>query len=160
MRRTIVSLLVAVGVFAGSSARAQELVATMDLSGWILAAGVGFTKLEGEVTFDGERFPVTVFGTSALAAGASHLRGSAQIYGLARVADLNSRFDGGLLGGTFGAGGHGGRWVNDDGVAIEAQFHTCGLDLAGGFERIRVVVHERDGMPTGRWFWPGESALH
>jgi hypothetical protein len=140
-------------------AQAQAAAATMEFNGWLLAAGIGFSSVEGTLTFEGRTFPVTVMGTNALAVGASHLCGRGQVYGLQRLEDLNGTYDGTAFGATFLAGGHGGRYVGANGVEIETQFHSFGLDLEGAIERIRVVVHEYKGEPAPTHFWPGRSSI-
>jgi hypothetical protein len=159
MRRTMIGLVVAAGLLAGAERAHAQAAATMEFSGWLVAAGVGFSAVEGTVTFEGRTFPVTVMATSALAVGASHLCGKAQVYGLQRLEDLGGTYDGAAFGASFILGGHGGRFVGKNGVEIETQFHSFGLDLQGAIERIRVVVHERDGEPASTWFWPGRSTV-
>jgi hypothetical protein len=144
---------------AGRAQQAQAAAATMEFSGWLLAAGVGWSAVEGTLTFEGQTFPVTVMGTSALAVGASYTCGHGQVYGLQRLQDLTDIYDGTAFGATFIAGGHGGRYIGKNGVEIEMQLASFGLDLQGGFERVRVIVHELGGEPHTPWYWPGRSTV-
>jgi len=160
MRRTMIGFVLAGCLLAGAGrAQAQAAAATMEFSGWLVAAGVGFSGLEGTLTFEGQTFPVTVMGTSLLAAGASYTCGTGQVYGLQRIQDLSGTYEGVAFGGSLIAGGHGGRYAGKNGVEIETQLHSFGLELQGGFEGIRVVVHERDGEAHSPWYWPGRSTV-
>lgn len=160
MRRTMIGLVLAGCLLAGTGrAQAQAAAATMEFNGWLLAAGIGWSSVEGTLTFEGRTFPVTVMGTSALAVGASYLCGNGQVYGLQRLGDLSGTYDGAAFGASFILGGHGGRYVGSNGVEIETQFHSLGLDLQGAMERVRVVVHEYEGEPAPAHFWPGRSSV-
>jgi hypothetical protein len=159
MRRTIIGLAVAAGLLAGVGRAHAQAAATMEFSGWLVAAGVGFSQVKGTLTFEGRTYPVTVIGTSALALGASRSCGRAQVYGLQRLEDLGGVYDGAAFGASFILGGHGGRYVGANGVEIELQLHSMGIDLQGAMERIRVVVHEKDGEPAPPWYWPGRSSI-
>jgi hypothetical protein len=160
MRRTIVGLVVAASLFVGASRTlAKSPAATMEFNGWLLAAGIGFSSVEGTLTYEGRTYPVTVMGTSALALGASWTWGAAQVYGLQRLEDLGGVYDGAAFGASFVLGGHGGRYVSRGGVEVEIQLHSLGIDLQGAFERIRIVVHEKDGEPAPRHYWPGRSSI-
>jgi hypothetical protein len=153
MRRTVIGLVLA-GVLLASAGRGwAKPAASMTFGGWLVGAGVGFSKLEGELTFEGETYLVTVIGTSLLSVGAARVCGSAQIYGMPSLDALNGRYNGVTFGATLVAGGHGARYAGG-GIEIETQLHSMGLDLGGGFERIRVIVHARDGEPAPRHHWP------
>jgi len=153
MRRTIIGLVLS-GVLLAAVGQAQaQATASMTFGGWLVGAGVGFSKLEGELTFEGETYLVSVIGTSVFSLGASRVCGTAQVYGLQALDDLNGRYNGVTFGGTVGVGGHGARYAGG-GIEIETQLHSAGLDLGGGFERIRVIVHARDGEPAPRHHWP------
>ena len=156
MRRTISGLILS-GFLLAATGSAHAQPASMTFGGWLLGVGAGFSKLEGELTFEGETYLVTVIGTSFLTVGVSRVCGSAQVYGLPTLDALNGRYNGVTFGGTLGAGGHGARYAGA-GIEIEMQLHSAGLDLSGGFERIRVIVHARDGEPAPRHHWP--SATH
>ena len=79
--------------------------------------------------------------------------------GLHRIEDLSDVYDGVVFGGSLIAGGHGGRYANSNGIEVELQLTSFGLELQGGYERIRVVVHERGGEPHSPWYWPGRSTV-
>lgn len=160
MRRTMIGFLLAGCLFVGAGrAQAQASAATMEFNGWLLAAGIGWQAVEGTVTFEGQTFPVTVMGTSLLAVGAAYTCGHAQAYGLQRIEDLNGYYDGAGFGASFVGGGHGGRYAGANGVEIELQNTAFGLALQGGFERVRVVVHEHEGQAKPTRFWPGRSSI-
>ncbi|HWP64946.1 MAG TPA: hypothetical protein VNO26_03415 [Candidatus Limnocylindria bacterium] len=159
MRRTIIGVLLAACLLVGAGRAQAQAAATMEVDGWLLGAGIGWSAVEGTITFEGQTYPVTVMATSALTVGASYLCGSAQVYGLHRLEDLNGTYDGAAFGASFLAGGHGGRFVGRNGVEIETQFHSVGVDLQGAIQRIRVVVHESEGRPAPTHFWPGRSSI-
>ena len=159
MRRTMIGFVLAGCLLAGAGRAQAQASATLKVNGWLIAAGIGWSAVEGTLAFEGQTYPVTVMGTSALAVGASYTCGAAQVYGLQRIQDLTDHYDGAAFGATFVAGGHGGRYVGKNGVEIEMQLHSFGIDLQGGFERIRVVVHEKDGEPHSPWYWPGRSTV-
>jgi len=159
MRRTMIGLVLA-GCLVASAGRAQaQASATMEFHGWLIAAGIGWSAVEGTLTFEGTTYPVTVMGTSFPAVGASYTCGAAQVYGLQRIQDLTDHYDGAAFGATFVGGGHGGRYAGRNGVQIEMQLHSFGVALQGGFERIRVVVHEKGGEPHSPWYWPDRSTV-
>ena len=159
MRRTMIGFVLAGLLLVGAGRARAQASATMEFNGWLIAAGIGWSAVEGTLVFEGTSYPVTVMGTSFPAIGASYTCGAGQIYGLQRIQDLTDHYDGAAFGATFVGGGHGGRYVGRNGVEVEMQLHSWGLDLQGGFERIRVVVHERGGEPHHPWYWPGRSTV-
>ena len=159
MRRTMIGFVLAALVLVGAGRAQAQASATMEFNGWLIAAGIGWSAVEGTLNFEGTSYPVTVMGTSFPAIGASYTCGAGQIYGLQRIQDLTDHYDGAAFGATFIGGGHGGRYVGRNGVEVEMQLHSWGLDLQGGFERIRVVVHEKGGEPHHPWYWPGRSTI-
>jgi hypothetical protein len=160
MRRTIIGVLVAACLLVGAGRARAEASATMEVDGWLLGVGIGMSAVEGTVTFEGATYPVTVMATNFITVGASYLYGSAQVFGLSRLDDLNGIYDGGAFGATFIAGGHGGRFVGPNGVEVAMSLFSMGVDLQGAIQRIRVVVHETEGRPAPSWFWPGRSTVN
>ena len=160
MRRTIIGVLVAACLLIGAGRARAEASANIEADGWLLGVGIGWSAVEGTLTFEGASYPVTIMATNFITIGASYLYGSAQVFGMNRLDDLNGYFDGGAFGATFLAGGHGGRFVGPNGVEIATSFFSMGIDLQGAAQRIRVVVHETGGRPAPTWYWPGRSTIN
>ena len=159
MRRSIIGVLVAACLLVGAGRARAEASATMEVDGWLLGVGIGWSAVEGTLTFEGASYPVTIMATNVVTVGASYLYGSAQVFGMSRLQDLNGTYDGGAFGATFIAGGHGGRFVGANGIEIATSFFSMGIDLQGAAQRIRVIVHESNGRPAPYHYWPGRSTI-
>jgi hypothetical protein len=160
MRRTIIGVLLTACLLAGAGRAHAQASATIEADGWLVGAGIGFSAVEGTITFEGASYPVTIQMTNALTVGASWLTGNAQVFGASRLEDVAQTYDGGAFGASFIAGGHGGRFVAANGVEVAMSFFSLGVDLQGAIQRIRVIVHESDGRPAPFHYWPGRSTIN
>ena len=71
MRRTIIGVLLAACLLVGAGRAHAQASATIEVDGWLLGAGIGWSAVQGMLTFEGASYPVTIMATSFITVGAS-----------------------------------------------------------------------------------------
>jgi hypothetical protein len=136
LRQTVASALLCTMVGAaalaadadGASApTADDPVATVDLSGGSIAAGVGYVWGSGSLTFEGKKYPFKLSGLSIVDVGAAHLAGSGVVYNLKTPSDFAGTYTAAAAGITIAGGGSVAVLRNEHGVVIKMLSTTEGL---------------------------------
>jgi len=92
------------------------------VSGVSVAAGVGYTRGDGVLHFDGMAYPFAVNGLSVVDVGISHFDGVGDVYNLHRVRDFPGTYVSTSAGATVAGGGEVAVLKNQKGVRI--LFHS------------------------------------
>jgi hypothetical protein len=111
--------------------------ATLRLSSKSFAAGIGFSKGSGTLTYKGKDYPVTVSGLSVGKVGITKSSISGEVFNLKRLKDFNGHYDVGAKGTrgvTLGSGKSGTLMTNEAGVIIRISSRQKSADgkVAGG----------------------------
>jgi hypothetical protein len=113
---------------------------TVEFTGGSVAAGLGFSWGSGTLTYKGKKYPFTVSGLSAGAAGAASVTASGSVYNLKKVEDFEGNYTGVGTGATVGGGASVTTMRNQNGVVIDSVSTTRGLaiSLATGGMKIKL----------------------
>ena len=104
-------------------------VATFDLSGGSVAAGVGYTWAKGTLHYNGVDYPFSVNGLTVLELGAEKIKASGEVYDLTAVEDFAGSYSGVAAGVAVIYGTSTGVMENHKGVVIKVHSDTVGADL-------------------------------
>jgi len=115
--------------------------ARLEFSGWIGGVGIGYESLDGTLFLDGETYPVTIVGMTAIEVGLVYVSGSARVWGLHDRHAIQGRYRAFTVSATLGGGGHATWLQNRADVYLEMTSHTYGLGLSGGPSSIRIFLH-------------------
>jgi hypothetical protein len=131
MVHKIVSLSAIAGVcLAYASAFAEEKPdATVKLTAGSVAAGIGFSRGEGVLTYQGKEYPFSAFGLSVGKVGITNATASGDIYHLTKLEDFNGNNTTAGIGATVAGGGTAVAMQNQNGVVIQLVATTRGLDF-------------------------------
>jgi hypothetical protein len=117
--------------------------ATLQLSSKSFAAGIGFSKGSGTLTYKGKDYPVTVSGLSVGKVGITKSSLSGEVFNLKRLKDFNGHYDVGARGTrgvTLGRGKSGTLMTNQAGVIIRISSTQKGasVNIAGGGSDMQI----------------------
>ncbi|PWT73217.1 MAG: hypothetical protein C5B46_05725 [Proteobacteria bacterium] len=104
-------------------------VATFDLTGGSVAAGVGYTWAKGTLHYNGGDYPFAVSGLTVLDVGAQKIDASGEVYDLVAVEDFAGSYSGVGAGAALVYGASTGVMENHKGVVIRVHSTTAGADL-------------------------------
>jgi hypothetical protein len=110
------------------------------ITGKSIAAGVGFSWGNGELTFQGKVYPFSVSGVSAGDIGFSIAELSGTVFNLKKLADFNGNYTSFGAGITVGGGGIGATMTNQNGVTMNVVATTQGLSFKLGVDGIKVEL--------------------
>ncbi len=136
MRKLTVSIiacaLVAGTAFAADSQNpttnaTNQPVATVDITGDTLAAGVGIVWGHGELMYKGSEHPFKLSGVSIADVGASRISASGDVYNLTDIHDFDGDYATVSAGVTVGGGGSVVVLRNEHGVVIKLHATAEGL---------------------------------
>jgi hypothetical protein len=138
MRSTLIAAALTVCVIA--SAVAQGRTGNLTVSGVSVAAGVGYTRGDGLLHFNGKEYPFAVNGLSVVDVGISHFDGVGDIYNLQRVQDFPGTYVSAGAGATVAGGGEVVVLENQKGVRILFHSTTQGLKLNLSADGVAVAL--------------------
>jgi alginate export protein len=161
-RGAIVGALVLMGIFTrpilaaedpdtASVGREAELDATIVVSGWNAAIGVGLSSGSGTLTYRGKEYELKVSGMELGGVGISSGTVSGNVYDLKNVEDINGQYSGLGAGGVAGTGGGVLGMRNDKHVIIRVTTQAKGARLKMGASGItlQLVQAHSAGSATG-----------
>jgi hypothetical protein len=122
--------------------------ATITFRGRTAAIGVGFTWGASTVEFQGNTYPVRVDGFMLGAVGTASVEAVGEVFGLAKIEDLNGDYTAGGAGGGFGVGAGRLAMRNEKGVRIVMDMKGSGVQFGAGLRGITLVVGEAGGPPA------------
>jgi len=143
MRIRLFAVMVALAAFAPWAHAGDRPLpnAHLEFSGWLGGIGIGYESLEGTLFLDGETYPITIVGMTALEVGLAYVSGTANVWGLYDPHALQGRYRAFTVSATLGGGGHATWLQNRADVYLEMSSRTYGLGLTGGPSSIRIFLH-------------------
>lgn len=119
---------------------AENRSADITLSGVSVAAGVGYTRGDGLLHFNGKEYPFALNGLSVVDVGISHFDGVGDVYNLQRVQDFPGTYVSAGAGATVAGGGEVAVLENQKGVRIYFRSTTQGLKLNLSADGVAVAL--------------------
>jgi hypothetical protein len=119
---------------------AQDRSADLTLSGVSVAAGVGYTRGDGKLHFQGKDYGFALDGLSIVDVGIARFDGIGDVYNLRRIEDFAGTYVAAEAGATVAAGGEVTALENQKGVRIYLRSTTQGLKLALAANGIAVAL--------------------
>ncbi|HYZ33610.1 MAG TPA: EipA family protein [Crenalkalicoccus sp.] len=113
---------------------------TVTLSGGSVAAGIGFTWGSGTLVFQGRQHQFSVRGLSVVAVGATDFTATGAVYNLQRLQDFSGDYVAVSAGVTVAGGGSVTYLRNQNGVVIQLDSTTQGLNLNLSAEGVRLTL--------------------
>jgi hypothetical protein len=124
----------------GLRAEAAEPNATLQLTGGVVAAGIGFSWGSGSLTYRGKQYPVSVNGLSVGDVGIVRATARGDVYGLQKVQDFDGTYTAYAVGSTIGGGGSIATLRNQNGVVIKIVATSQGLKLTLSASGVRMTI--------------------
>jgi len=143
MKRLIVSVLVLVitlSLFALVFAQEEKPDATLTLSKGQVAVGIGWSWGDGVLTFKGKKYPFKVGGLSVVDVGITKANAVGKVYHLTKLSDFNGTYTGAAAEGTVGGGAGISTMKNQNGVVIELQSTTQGVNFKLAGEGVKFTL--------------------
>jgi hypothetical protein len=143
MKRLTVSVLVLVIALSLSSlafAQEEKPDATLKLSEGHVAVGIGWSWGDGVLTFKGKNYPFKVGGLSVVAVGITKANAVGKVYHLKKLSDFNGTYTGVAAEGTIGGGAGVSTMKNQNGVVIELQSTTQGVNFKLAGEGVKFTL--------------------
>jgi hypothetical protein len=119
---------------------AENRSGDINVSGVSVAAGVGYTRGDGLLHFNGKVYPFAVNGLSVVDVGISHFDGVGDVYNLHRVQDFPGTYVSTGAGATVAGGGEVAVLENQKGVRIRFHSTTQGLRLNLSADGVAVAL--------------------
>ena len=119
---------------------AENRSGDITLSGVSVAAGVGYTRGDGQLHFNGKVYKFAVNGLSVVDVGVSRFDGVGDVYNLRRVRDFPGTYVSTGAGATVAGGGEVAVLENQNGVRIWFHSTTQGLKLNLSAEGVTVAL--------------------
>jgi hypothetical protein len=119
-------------VCVAASARAEQPSAMLRLSSGSVAAGIGYSWGGGTLTYKGKSYTVKAKGLSIGKVGISKATATGKVYNLHKLQDFDGNYTAVAAGAAVAGGGGVATMQNQNGVRIELQATTRGLDLTIG----------------------------
>jgi len=119
---------------------AENRSGDLTVSGVSVAAGVGYTRGDGVLRFNGKEYPFVVNGLSVVDVGISHFDGVGDVYNLKRVEDFAGTYVSAGAGATIAGGGEVAVLENQKGVRVEFHSTTQGLKLNLSADGVAVAL--------------------
>ena len=143
MRRLMMAVVVvgsAVAVLAGLAAAAQSRTGTLKLTEGSVAAGIGYSRGKGTLTYGGKTYPVKVDGLSVGEVGVTRATALGTVKNLEKVADFSGTYVAVGAGATAAGGADVTVMRNQNGVVVEMTSTTQGASLKLGADGIRMTL--------------------
>jgi hypothetical protein len=140
--KRILRVLAAAGLTLSfvAPAFAEDRRGDITLSGFSVAAGVGYTRGDGQLHFNRKEYPFAVNGVSVVDVGISHFDGVGDVYNLQRVQDFPGTYASAGAGATVAGGGEVAVLENQTGVRILFHSTTQGLKLNLSADGVAVAL--------------------
>jgi hypothetical protein len=108
--------------------------ATVVLNAGSIAAGIGYTWGNGDLTYNNQMHQFSISGVSLVDAGAANITATGNVYNLNKLSDFAGNYVAASAGLTIAGGGSAAYLKNEHGVIIKLVSTTVGLrfNLAAG----------------------------
>ena len=115
--------------------------ATMEFSGGSVAVGVGVSWGTGTLHYQGKEYPIRLDGLRIADIGAQGIRGTGEIYHLAKVEDINGTYGAASAGAALASKGEAATTMkNSNGVVIRLHSATEGLELTAALGGVAIQL--------------------
>jgi hypothetical protein len=115
--------------------------ATIEFSGGSVAVGVGVSWGKGTLHYQGKEYPFHLNGVRVADIGAQGVRGTGEIYHLAKVEDFNGTYGVASAGATLASNGAAATAMeNSNGVVIRFRSATEGLELTAAVGGVAIQL--------------------
>jgi hypothetical protein len=114
--------------------------ATIEFSGGSAAVGVGVKWANGTLHYQGQNYPFHVSGFSLLDLGGSAVKGTGEVYHLAKVDDFTGDYGAVSAGATVNRGEASAAMENQHGVVIKMHSDTKGVELNASVEAVSIKL--------------------
>ena len=143
MKRLTVSVFVfviALSLFGLVFAQEEKPGATLKLSEGQVAVGIGWSWGDGVLTFKGKHYPFKVGGLSVVNVGVTKANAVGKVYHLKKLSDFNGTYTGAAAEGTVGGGAGISTMKNQNGVVIDLQSTTQGVNFKLAGEGVKFTL--------------------
>ena len=143
MKRLTVSVLVlviALSLFGSVFAQEEKPDATLTLSKGQVGVGIGWSWGNGVLTFKGKTYPFKVGGLSVVDVGITKANAVGKVYHLKKLGDFNGTYTGAAAEGTVGGGAGVSTMKNQNGVVIDLQSTTQGVNFKLAGEGVKFTL--------------------
>jgi len=139
-RLTMSVLVVALSLFGSVFAQAKKPDATLKLSEGQVAVGIGWSWGKGVLTFKGKHHPFKVEGLSVVDVGVTKANAVGKVYHLKKLSDFNGTYTSAAAEGTIGGGAGVSTMKNQNGVVIDLQSTTQGVNVKLAGEGVKFTL--------------------
>jgi len=126
---TVVMLALSFSLPGLAAAQDKQPDATLELSQGQVGIGIGFSWGEGTLTYQGNKYPVTVHGISVIDVGITKATAFGKVYGLTKLEDFDGNYTAASAEGTLGGGAGATTMKNQNGVVIDLFTTTQGINI-------------------------------
>ena len=135
----LIACAVAVG---GAVAEDKQPVGWVDFSSTQVAIGIGGQWGNGELKFNGKRYPIKVNGLSIIDVGVAKMEATGEVYDLTDVNDFPGTYYAATGGAALAGGASGSVMKNNKGVIIHLWGKDKGLKFQLGGEGVKFQLAE------------------
>ena len=147
MKRVTASILVLamVLVLSGLALAAEEKKpdATLKLSEGQVALGIGWSWGKGVLTYKGKDYPFKVEGLSVGDVGVTKADAVGNVYNLKKRSDFNGTYTSAAAQGTLGGGAGVSTMKNQNGVVINLESTTQGVNVKLAGEGVKFTLEKK-----------------
>ena len=147
MKRVTASMLVLamVLVLSGLALAADEKKpdATLKLSEGQVAVGIGWSWGKGVLTYKGKDYPFKVEGLSVGDVGVTKADAVGKVYNLKKMSDFNGTYTSAAAQGTLGGGAGVSTMKNQNGVVINLESTTQGVNVKLAGEGVKFTLEKK-----------------
>jgi hypothetical protein len=147
MKRVTASMLVLamVLVLSGLALAAEEKKpdATLKLSEGQVAIGIGWSWGKGVLTYKGKDYPFKVEGLSVGDVGVTKAEAVGKVYNLKKMSDFNGNYTSAAAQGTLGGGAGVSTMKNQNGVVINLESTTQGVNVKLAGEGVKFTLEKK-----------------
>lgn len=137
---SVLVLVITLSLFGLVFAQEEKPDATLTLSKGQVAAGIGWSWGDGVLTFQGKKYPFKVGGLSVVDVGITKGNAVGKVYHLKKLSDFNGTYTGAALEGTVGGGAGLSTMKNQNGVVIQLQSTTQGVNFKLAGEGVKITL--------------------
>jgi hypothetical protein len=147
MKRVTASILVLamVLVLSGLALAAEDKKpdATLKLSEGQVALGIGWSWGKGILTYKGKDYPFKVEGLSVGDVGVTKADAVGKVYNLKKMSDFNGTYTSAAAQGTLGGGAGASTMKNQNGVVINLESTTQGVNVKLAGEGVKFTLEKK-----------------
>jgi len=147
MKRVTASILVLamVMVLSGLALAAEDKKpdATLKLSEGQVALGIGWSWGKGILTYKGKDYPFKVEGLSVGDVGVTKADAVGKVYNLKKMSDFNGTYTSAAAQGTLGGGAGASTMKNQNGVVINLESTTQGVNVKLAGEGVKFTLEKK-----------------